>query len=63
MLDSGVLPATVVAASALRTIFHELRAQLRLRPLGLHHFRETGGFREEGFSGLNIRLKRVKESS
>jgi len=30
------------ARSALRTIFHELRAQLRLHPLGLHKFRETG---------------------
>jgi len=31
--NSGVIHATAVAASALRTIFHELRAQLRLRPV------------------------------
>ena len=37
----GVLHATAVADGAFRTIFHELRAQLRLRQLGFQNIRET----------------------
>ncbi len=52
MRNSGVLHATAVVASALRTIFHELRTQLRMRPLGFHIFRETGGMSKGGIKQL-----------